>query len=74
MREMINGQVVEVPTDSGGRINSDDLRRAAGLAENRPLILQMPDGNNQLVNPGEKLQVNPGQYFMDAPLHVRGKA
>jgi len=72
MRQMVNGQVVDVPTDSGGRVDSDSLRTAAAVPSNRPLILQMPDGSNQLVNPGEKLRINPGQYFMDAPRHERG--
>ena len=72
MRQMVNGQVVEVPSEPGGRIDSDALRLAAGVPEDRPLIMQMPDGNNQLVNPGEKLRINPGQYFVDAPFHRRG--
>jgi hypothetical protein len=25
-----------------------------------------------LINPGEAVVVNPGQYFMDAPIHRRG--
>ncbi|MDA1278408.1 MAG: hypothetical protein O2960_30825 [Verrucomicrobia bacterium] len=72
MRQMVNGQVVDVPTGSDGALNSDTLRKAAGIPDDRPLVLQMPDGNNHLVNPGERLKINPGQYFMDAPLHTRG--
>ncbi|MGD1020126.1 MAG: hypothetical protein ABSA12_12510 [Verrucomicrobiia bacterium] len=72
MIQMVNGREVDIPTDSGGGIDSDVLRHAAGVPEDRPLILQMPDGNNQLLNPGEKLVVRPNQYFMDAPAHIRG--
>ncbi|MCZ6652358.1 MAG: hypothetical protein O7D91_04955 [Planctomycetota bacterium] len=72
MRQMINGHLVDVPTDSDGSVDSDDLREAAGVPHDRPLILQLPNGSNQLINPGEKMRVKPGQYFMDAPVHRRG--
>lgn len=72
MRQMINGRCFDVPTDSSGRLNSDALRAAAGIPEDRPLVLQLPDGKNQLINPGEAVGVNPGQYFIDAPIHRRG--
>ena len=72
MRQMVNGRIVDVPTDHDGGVNSNDLRRAAGVPDNRPLILQMPDGTNQVVNFGEKLKVQPNQYFVDAPAHTRG--
>lgn len=72
MHQMVNGREVDIPTDADGGIDSDILRHAAGVPEDRPLIRQLPDGSNQLVNPGEKLFIKPLQYFMDAPLHVRG--
>lgn len=72
MRQMINGRLVDVPTDHDGSFNSNDLRRAAGVPEDRPLILQLPDGTNQLINHGEKLKVQPNQFFTDAPAHTRG--
>ena len=72
MRQMVNGRVIQVPTDTDGGLDSDSLREAAGVPHERPLILQLPDGSNQLINPGEKLKVKPDQYFTDAPAHRRG--
>jgi hypothetical protein len=73
MRQMINGRCFDVPTDSSGKVDSDVLRKAAGIPADRPLVLQRPDGTNQLINPGEAILVNPGQYFVDAPIHRRGQ-
>jgi len=72
MQLMMNGQTFNIPTAPDGRMDSDDLRQAAGVAEDRPLIMQRRDGTNLLVNPGEKMLVSPGEYFMDAPAHRRG--
>ncbi len=69
---MINGKVVEVRTQADGSVEARDLRRAAGLKDDRQLILQLPDGSNRVINPGEKLQVSPDQYFRDIPNHTRG--
>lgn len=72
MRHMVNGRVVEVSTESDGSVPSDALRRAAGIADDRQLILQLPDGGNRIINPGEKVSVPPEQFFFDAPAHKRG--
>ena len=74
MKQMVNGRVIDVPMDSDGAIDSDDLREVAGVDKKRPLVLQLPDGRNQLINPGEKLRVNPGSYFREVPNHIRGIA
>jgi hypothetical protein len=72
MRHMVNGHVVDIPVESDGSVDSDVLRAAAGVPEERPLIHQTQDGGNSIVNPGEKLHLKPGQYFLDAPPHRRG--
>ena len=72
MRQMVNGNVIEVPTDEDDALDSDLLRVTAGIPPDRPLILQLPDGTNQYINPGEKMYVKPDQYFVDAPVHRRG--
>ena len=72
MKQMINGRLVELQTDRNGGIDSGLLRRAAGIPDDRPLILQMPDGSNKIVNPGERVSVSPTQSFIDAPAHKRG--
>lgn len=72
MQQMINGHLVEVSTESDGSVDSDILRMAAKIPSDRPLILQMPDGSNKIINPGEKVKVAPEQHFTDAPAHKRG--
>jgi hypothetical protein len=73
MDQRINGMQVRVPVDADGTIGTDDLRRVGGIRQNRPLILQQADGTNRFINPGERLRVKPGQYYLDAPLHDRGQ-
>ncbi len=73
MRTLINCQEYEIPTNSDGSIDADTLRQAAGIPSNRALIMKKTDGGNDVVNPGQKLQVNPGQHFSDMSLHRRGK-
>ncbi len=73
MRHMIRGQEYEIPTNADGTISSDVLRRAAGIAGERPLVLMRPDGSNQVVNPGTNVLVSPGQHFADMPVHRRGE-
>jgi len=72
MRQMVNGNVVDIPMDSDGAIDSDTLREVSGIDKNRPLVLQLPDGRNEIINPGERPIVNPGSHFRDIPIHERG--
>ncbi len=72
MRHMVNGRIVEMFVESDGSIQSDALRRAAGVSDDRQLILQLPDGSNRIINPGENVKVPPDQFFLDAPAHKRG--
>lgn len=71
--QRVNGVPVQVPVDPDGMIDTDVLRRVAGVRRNRPLIHQQADGINKLINPGERLRLRPGQEFMDASLHDRGQ-
>ena len=73
MRQIINGREVEVPTKADGTIDSEALKTVAGIPADRPLVLMRPDGSNHLINPGQKVVVNPGQYFSDLPRHTRGR-
>jgi hypothetical protein len=72
MKHMVNGRLVELSTERDGSIDSDRLRKAAGIPDDRPLILQMPDGSNRVVNPGERVYLKPGESIIDAPEHKRG--
>jgi hypothetical protein len=72
MRVMINGREFDVPTRSDGSVNSNAIRRAAGISGSRPLLMKNSDGSNQMVNPGEDVFAAPSQHFSDAPRHRRG--
>jgi hypothetical protein len=72
MRQTINGKIFDIPTDSSGRIDSDHLRRAAGIPADRSLVLKRTDGSNYMLNPHGKVLVNPDEEFSDIPNHVRG--
>ena len=70
---MVNGKMIEVPLDRDGSIDSDTLREVAAIPKNRTLVQQLPTGENFIVNPGQKVTVNPGNYFRDVADHVRGR-
>jgi hypothetical protein len=73
MRTKVNGRVVEIAVQSDDdSFSSDDLRRAVGIALDRPLIVQGQDGTSRLVNPGERLPVSSNPSFDEAPRHIRG--
>ncbi|MHB8973988.1 MAG: hypothetical protein ACYC3X_27740 [Pirellulaceae bacterium] len=72
MRQMVNGRLVEVRTGINGSVSSNEIRRAAGIALNRPLVLQLPDGSNRVINPGEDVSIAPDQHFTHIPPHKRG--
>lgn len=68
----INGQVFELFADGNGDVSSDAIRKAARIPADRPLILQLPDGSNKIINPGENLPLTSDQFFRDIPVHKRG--
>jgi hypothetical protein len=72
VKHMVNGRIVELEPEPDGSVNSDELRRAANIQQDRQLILQLPDGDSRVINPGEKVRVPPQQFFVDAPAHKRG--
>jgi len=72
MRHMVNGRIVGVPAEANGSVQSDAIRRAARIPQDRPLILQLPDGSNKIINPGENVSLTSDQFFIDAPAHKRG--
>ena len=72
MRQMVDGRVVEVSTRSDGSVQSGALRQAAGIPDDRQLVLQLPDGSNRIINPGEDVNLPPDQFFTEIPAHKRG--
>ncbi len=71
--EVINGRKYNIPVNDDGTVMSDDLRRAAGVPHNRALIHKRSDGSNHLINSGQRIRIQPDEYFQDAFLHRRGK-
>lgn len=71
MQQVVNGRVFELQQCSDGSIYANDVRRAAGIPSGRQLILQLPDGSNRIVNPGEKIPLR-SSHFTHVPDHKRG--
>ena len=67
MKHIVNGRFIELETAGDGTLDSNALRKAAGVPDDRPLVVQMPDGSNKIVNSGESVRVDPGMCFFDAP-------
>ena len=72
MRQNINGQMYDIPTNPDGSIDINTVKKVAQIPPNRAMILKHPGGSNEIINPGEKFFVDPEQDFSDAPLHKRG--
>ena len=68
----MNTEAHEIPTNSDGTIDADELRKRGCIPKNRALIIEKPNGANEIINPGQKLMVKPGEYVSDMPLHIRG--
>lgn len=72
MKHEVNGKFVEVVTASDGTVDAAALHRATGIPNERPLIVQMPDGSKRIISANESIPAGSGQTFVDAPLHMRG--
>jgi hypothetical protein len=73
MRCMINCQEFDIPTREDGTIDVDAIKRAAGISQDRLVIRQGHDGRNEVLNPGGEASAQPGDRFMDAPIHKQGE-
>jgi hypothetical protein len=69
---MINGRFVELRSNPDGSVDTDQLRKLGGIPDGSPLIHQLPDGSNRVINPGEKVRIPANQYFTHMPAHIRG--
>lgn len=69
---MVNGREVDIPTDAADAVETNVIRQAQGIPQDRPLLLQRPDGGNEIINPGEKRKFHPGSHIRECPLHIRG--
>jgi hypothetical protein len=72
MRQIVNGIEIDVPTSPDGAVSSDVIRQVARIPKDRVLIAQYPNGQNQIVNPGEQVHLPYDCYLTDAPSHIRG--
>lgn len=72
MKRRVNGMWVDIPTDSSGRVNSDELRQAAAIPSDRAMILHRQSGQNVVVSPHAWVRTEEGDSFSDAPLTIRG--
>jgi len=70
---MAGGRVVEIPTDSDGRVNVEELRRTPGVAPHRALIRQTPEGENYVLPQHGTIEVGPYDQFLDAARGIRGR-
>ena len=66
---IINGRRVEVPEAA----TAEDLRQAGGIKPGRRIIRRTREGNYP-VKPGERVTVQAGDTFTDAPARVKGAA
>ena len=64
---IINGRRVQVPPVA----TMEDIRRGGGINEGRSVIQRKHDGN-YVVRPGEQVNVQDGDVFVDAPPRVKG--
>ena len=71
MRIFAGGKEVDVPTRNG-RANVVDVKRAAGIPDDRMLIQQKPDGGNSILPQNGEFDMKPSDRFMDAPRARRG--
>lgn len=66
-----NGRRVYVP-DENGEVDASELADAVGIDPGRSLILQKPDGSNEIIPRNGKIPVPENSAIFDAPQTVRG--
>jgi len=69
---MIGGREIEIPTDSDGRADVQQVREVFDVPPNRALIRQTSQGQNIVVPKQGKIPINPYDYFLEVPRAIRG--
>ena len=72
MRIFANGREIDVPTDSMGNVNVEQVRQAVNIPTERTLIQQRNSGENTILPKYGQVRLNPYDRFMDAPIAKRG--
>ena len=71
MRIFAGGREIDLNTNNG-KANAGDIKRQAGIPDNRVLIKQTPDGSNTILPKRGEFNVSPSDRFMDLPKAERG--
>ena len=74
MRIFVSGREIDLPTDANGRINIEEVLRAANIPNRRTLIQQNQTGENTILPKRGVVRINPYDHFIDAPIAKRGIA
>ncbi|MCF7955253.1 MAG: hypothetical protein K9M75_05585 [Phycisphaerae bacterium] len=72
MRIFAGGREIEIPTDSEGNADVEEIRRVVNIRENRMPIIQRNTGENFIVPTNGQIKLNPYDRFLDAPIAKRG--
>jgi len=72
MKCQINDKVYDIPTNPDGTFDVNTIRDIADIPPDRVLILQNKDGSNRIINPNEKVNINPEDCISDLAPTVRG--
>jgi hypothetical protein len=72
MKIWYQGKKFTVPAAKDGSIDEEAIRETIAVAGDRVLIRQRGDGSNEVINPGQKLFVEPDDRFTDQPIRERG--
>ncbi len=72
MKTIVNGKVVDIPTDADGKANAVEVRRILSIPSHRALIMKKQNGENQLVPKHGSVDIDPSAQFMEDALGVRG--
>jgi len=73
-RIFVGGREIYVPSEREGNIDVRQVREAAGIPQDRALILQRPSGENIVTPRRGHIMVDPYTHFIEAPVARRGSA
>ena len=73
MRQVINGMEYEIPTGADGSVNSDDIRRIAGIAHIIGVDVRVGRGEDHLVDVIAEVGVDPAFLHVVVRRHDRDR-
>ena len=72
MKRQINGKEYDIPANPDGTFDVNTIRDITDIPPDRVLILQTKDGSNRIINPNEKVHINPEDCISELAPTVRG--